>query len=280
MCKQAADIFGGTAVPSRALIGSNAAACNSGCLSCCRWSKGALEEASEGLGSGAPALTCLSSQSARLAANTRAHLEGLPAEHVLLYGPSGSGKSWLLWEAALAAGAERGVRLVEVPPSELPNILDIARGCARYPRVRFILVADHVDFPLPRSAAADLCSGLSGGSGPSGWPDNTLLYMAASASSTITASDGVVGRFGLPLGTGNLTAEEFVAAVKELALAGLVAKGSAAEGGDAAEQLQPAAEAALQWAESSQAGLTVRAAAMAARRMRQKTAGSPVGGEQ
>jgi len=59
-------------------------------------------------------------------------------------------------------GREAGLRLVEVPASEVNNILDIARGCARYPRVRFILVADHLELPLRGTAAADISSALSG----------------------------------------------------------------------------------------------------------------------
>ncbi len=52
--------------------------------------------------------------------------------------------------------------MVDVPASELANILDIARGCARYPRVRFVLVADHVELPLRGQVAADLSAGMSG----------------------------------------------------------------------------------------------------------------------
>ncbi len=63
---------------------------------------------------------------------------------------------------------------MDVTGAELGNILEVARGCGRYPRLRFVLVADHVDFPVRGAAAAELCSGLSG-SGPSGWPANTLL---------------------------------------------------------------------------------------------------------
>lgn len=154
---------------------------------------------------------------------------------------------------------------MDVPHHELHNILDIARGCARYPRLRFILVADHVDLPMRGQLAADMAAGLSAGggfavlerigllfggvwqegariggdgcctigrvgelapalapapcqahhprthtrgapnahtrlgvhAGGSGWPDNTLLYLGASSSSTITYSDPVTSRFGL-----------------------------------------------------------------------------------
>lgn len=50
---------------------------------------------------------------------------------------------------------------MEVPPSEASNLLAIAQGCGRYPRVRFILVLDHVDLPLGKGALLnDLLAGL------------------------------------------------------------------------------------------------------------------------
>ena len=97
-----------------------------------RWTKGALEDAPEGA-EGAPrvALAAHARQRAALDANTLRHAAGLPAQHAVVCGPPGSGKSWLLWEGTLAAAKARGVRVVDVPASELGNILDIARGCSR-----------------------------------------------------------------------------------------------------------------------------------------------------
>ena len=70
-----------------------------------RWTKGALEEGSEGA-CGLVRLSSLEPTYRALEANTLRHCEGLPADHVLLAGPSGSGKSSLLWEGTLAAGGE------------------------------------------------------------------------------------------------------------------------------------------------------------------------------
>ena len=69
----------------------------------CRWSKGAFEEGSEGDLS-LPALSVLESQRQLLADNTARFCDGLPAHNCLVAGPSGSGKSWLLWESTLLAG--------------------------------------------------------------------------------------------------------------------------------------------------------------------------------
>jgi hypothetical protein len=49
-------------------------------------------------------LSLLSGAHASLAANTARHCAGLPAQHAVVCGPPGSGKSWLLWEGSLLAG--------------------------------------------------------------------------------------------------------------------------------------------------------------------------------
>lgn len=50
---------------------------------------------------------------------------------------------------------------MEVPASEVSNLVDIARGCARYPRVHFILVVDHLELPLRGAGATDLLGALA-----------------------------------------------------------------------------------------------------------------------
>lgn len=50
---------------------------------------------------------------------------------------------------------------MEVPASEVSNLVDIARGCARYPRVHFILVVDHLELPLRGGGATDLMGALA-----------------------------------------------------------------------------------------------------------------------
>ncbi len=92
-----------------------------------RWVKGALDEAPDVLAksgtaansssvlasaptvaalAGLQPLTCLDRHRASLAANTVRHCQGKQgASHALLFGPSGTGKSWLAWDSTLAAGA-------------------------------------------------------------------------------------------------------------------------------------------------------------------------------
>jgi len=81
-----------------------------------RWSKGAFEEAPEGA-EAAPStpLSAHKQQRAALDANTLRHAAGLPAQHAVVCGPPGSGKSWMLWEGTLAAAKQHGAGPFVVP---------------------------------------------------------------------------------------------------------------------------------------------------------------------
>lgn len=141
---------------------------------------------------------------------------------------------------------------MDVSGAEVGNLLEVARGCGRYPRLRFVLAADHVDFPLRGGLASDLMSGLSG-LGPSGWPSNTLLYMAATPASSVSY-DSVVSRFGLILSTAEMSEAQFASTLHEVA-------------SDVAGEEVPESEVprALEWARMH-GGLTVRAAAQYVRK--------------
>lgn len=83
-------------------------------------------------------------QRALLVQNTEFLLAGLPAQHVLLYGSRGSGKSSLV-KALLNRWGESGLRLIEVPKSELralPAIVDRLRQSL----LKFILFVDDLSF--------------------------------------------------------------------------------------------------------------------------------------
>lgn len=76
--------------------------------------------------------------------NTERFLAGLPAQHALLYGLPGTGKSSTV-KALLHEYAGQGLRIVEVAKEdlgELPRVLDLLRG--RGPR--FILFVDDLSF--------------------------------------------------------------------------------------------------------------------------------------
>lgn len=76
--------------------------------------------------------------------------------------------------------------------------------------------------------------------GLSGWPSNTLLYAAATPTSTVTQDDPVVAAFGLTLTTEHPAVEPGL--VAELASARM---GGKAVEGEALSQMQAAAARAL-----------------------------------
>ena len=79
-----------------------------------------------------------------LVENTRRFLAGLPAQHALLYGQPGTGKSSTV-KALLNEFADSGLRLVEVAKEDLgslPRVLDPLRGRGG----RFLLFVDDLSF--------------------------------------------------------------------------------------------------------------------------------------
>lgn len=89
-------------------------------------------------------LTGYESQKAILQQNTEFLLAGHRALHVLLYGARGAGKSSLV-KALVNAGSDRGLRLVEVLPSQLaalPQVIDHLRDVPQ----KFIVFVDDLSF--------------------------------------------------------------------------------------------------------------------------------------
>ncbi len=79
-----------------------------------------------------------------LTTNVEAFLEGKPAQHTLLYGPRGSGKSTAV-KSLLPRYAARGLRLVELPPAALPDLPEVIEGLRGRPQ-RFVLFVDDLSF--------------------------------------------------------------------------------------------------------------------------------------
>ena len=98
---------------------------------------------------------------------------GLPANHVLLWGVRGAGKSSLAKAAfmAVSLGAP-DMRLVEIDSdsvTDLPALFEVFRGRSE----RFVVLCDDLSFEEGAAAAKALKSALEGGvAGP---PDNVLL---------------------------------------------------------------------------------------------------------
>ncbi len=80
----------------------------------------------------------------KILANTRALLEGRPANNVLLYGDAGTGKSSTVKAVANELAGE-GLRLIEVKKNQLYEIADIVEQLSGNP-LKFILFIDDLSF--------------------------------------------------------------------------------------------------------------------------------------
>jgi predicted AAA+ superfamily ATPase len=111
-------------------------------------------------------------QKQELLKNTRQFVAGAPANHALLTGSRGTGKSSLV-KALLTSFGRQGLRLVEVHPhdlTELPDVVAPLRGR----RERFILYVDDFSVAANDPALTALKAALDGGIEEP--PDNVLIY--------------------------------------------------------------------------------------------------------
>ncbi|MFT5443425.1 MAG: putative AAA+ superfamily ATPase [Myxococcota bacterium] len=109
--------------------------------------------------------------------NTRQFLQGLPYNHVLLYGDRGTGKSSAV-RGVLTRFGDQGLRLVEVEKEELvhlPRVLDaIRRGGQRF---RFIIFCDDLSFGADETGYREMKAVLDGSiAGP---PENVCLVVTS-----------------------------------------------------------------------------------------------------
>lgn len=104
--------------------------------------------------------------------NTRAFLRGLPANHALLWGARGSGKSSLV-RALLNTLAGEGLRLIQVDRHDLIGLPGLVQQLRDAPQ-RFVVYCDDLSFEGNDDAYKALKSVLDGTlTGP---PENVLLY--------------------------------------------------------------------------------------------------------
>jgi predicted AAA+ superfamily ATPase len=111
-------------------------------------------------------------QKAAALQNTLQFVEGRPANHVLLTGSRGTGKSSLV-KALLTEFHPHGLRLVEVPPHDLIDLPEIVAPLREKPE-RFLLYVDDFSVAGNDPALTALKTALDGGiEAP---PDNVLIY--------------------------------------------------------------------------------------------------------
>ncbi|MBX3480721.1 MAG: ATP-binding protein [Caulobacter sp.] len=130
-------------------------------------------------------------QKARYVENLARFAAGLPANHALLWGVRGTGKSSLAKAAFMDAARDNPLlKLVEVDRDEvtaLPALFDALRGR----RERFVVLCDDLSFEDGAAAAKALKSALEGGvAGP---PEN-VLFTATSNRRHLMPRDHAEGR--------------------------------------------------------------------------------------
>ena len=107
-----------------------------------------------------------------LVANTEQFVGGLPANHVLLHGERGTGKSSAV-KGLLARFGGRGLRMVEVRKADLVHlerVLESLRGASH----RFVLFCDDLSFDAGEANYRELKAALEGSlTAP---PENVRIY--------------------------------------------------------------------------------------------------------
>ncbi|MDR5899824.1 ATP-binding protein [Halomonas vilamensis] len=111
-------------------------------------------------------------QKLALVDNTQAFLQGYPANHALLWGSRGSGKSSLM-RALLNTLSDEGLRMIQVDRHDLASLPMLVEELRAVPQ-RFIVYCDDLSFEGHDDAYKALKSVLDGAlTGP---PENVLLY--------------------------------------------------------------------------------------------------------
>lgn len=167
--------------------------------------------------------------------NTRQLIRRLPANHVLLWGARGTGKSSMV-KAALNAHAKDGLRLVEIRRSGLLDLAGIVDRLADQPFAFFVLL-DDLSFEDNDPLARELKALLEGGvqempnnvrvvatanrrhlmpkrAGDNAWADDDDLHIRDAAEEKASLAD----RFGLRLGFPVPSQDWYLAVVDALAL--------------------------------------------------------------
>lgn len=137
-----------------------------------RWRHGALQPIRHVQRLPLAELLGIERQKLALVRNTRQFVEGRPANHVLLTGARGTGKSSLV-KALLSEFAPQGLRLVEVPAHDLAELPEIVAPLRGRPE-RFILYVDDFSVASNDPALTALKTALDGGVEEA--PDNMLIY--------------------------------------------------------------------------------------------------------
>jgi hypothetical protein len=141
-----------------------------------RWQRegrgGYLQPLGVDLDIGLEDLIGIDAQRELLVGNTRQFVAGLPANHALLWGARGTGKSSLVRALLVEYGAV-GLRLIEIERDHLADLPRVVEQLAGQPQ-RFVLFCDDLSFDAGEGDYRILKSVLDGSLERA--PDNLLLY--------------------------------------------------------------------------------------------------------
>jgi len=112
-------------------------------------------------------------QKEQLLQNTRAFVDGKPANHVLLVGARGTGKSSAV-KALVSEYEESRLRLVQVTKEQLRKLPEIMDALRNYVGRKFILFLDDISFEDSDAEFKSVKSAIEGG--VSACPPNVCLY--------------------------------------------------------------------------------------------------------
>ncbi|MCQ2467782.1 MAG: ATP-binding protein [Clostridia bacterium] len=175
-------------------------------------------------------LFCYEMQREKVVSNTKAFLSGKPAADILLYGDAGTGKSSTV-KAVSKSFINEGLRLVELPKSEISNLPDVIEKLSAIP-MKFILYVDDLSFEANDERIGSLKSVLEGAA--SGGRKNIIIYITSNrrhmiketfsdrsdeihASDTIAEQMSLSERFGLRILFDKPNKFDFLKIVRELA---------------------------------------------------------------
>lgn len=128
------------------------------------------------------------SQMARLLANTDRFAQGLPANHAMLWGARGTGKSALVKAVhAQIASTHPTLKLIEVSRGDIATVPLLAQKLAAA-KWQAILFIDDLSFERSDESYKALKSILDGG--VSGSLDNLLVYVTSNRRHLVNRSDG------------------------------------------------------------------------------------------
>lgn len=117
-------------------------------------------------------LFCYEMQREKVINNTRNFVEGKSFADVLLYGDAGTGKSSTV-KAASRMFFDKGLRLVELPKSEINNLSNVIEYISSVP-LKFIIFIDDVSFDADDDRIGSLKSVIEGAA--SGGRKNVVIY--------------------------------------------------------------------------------------------------------